>query len=204
MRSETYLSFWSDFRKFLPLLLIGVLICLYEFRNDGTWLLAPILTLIGYGAFTTFWYHQVKKIKAGKFVDKYESVIKSNRKQVLNIVFAIVLMIGMLGFALYLLTQLNSAVDTSMTGNNSTHNCIEASTILYSDKTGIPMPIPANIVTNAKKAWSRDSCDYVMLTDDFSNHCEGSIGLVYYGMDSNGYGQWYCANVPKDQLVVKH
>ena len=112
---------------------------------------------------------------------------------------------AMLGFGIYILTQINSSFDTEMTGSNYTHNCIEASSLLYSEKTGIPikpsqLPFEGGIIDKAQKAWNTDSCNTVMLTDTFGNQCLGSVGLAFYGYDKDQNGQWYCSNIDKNNL----
>ena len=204
MQAESWTSLWDTWKKSGIMCWVGVGILFYEFRNDGIWLLAPIGALFSYIIFTILAYNQIKKIKTGKFIDKFQNEKQKERGTNLSLIIGVVLMVGMLGFGIYIWTQINSSIDTSMTGTNSTHNCIEASGILYSDKTGIPMKLPDNIVNNAKTAWVKDSCNTVMLTDTFGNQCEGSIGLAYYGQDKDGYGQWYCSNIPKQQIGVNN
>src|SRR5689334_22917078 len=146
----------------------GVIVLLFEFKNQGVWLVAPIGAAIGDVVFTILCYKKVKKIKAVKFIDKRlidKEIVKGSHRY---LILAVVCMAGMVRFSIYILTQLSSSVDNEMTGSNYTHNCIEASSLIYSEKTGIPMkpsqiPLEGGIVDKAQKAWIADSCNTVML-----------------------------------------
>lgn len=208
MQSSEWLNLWGTWKTQGIFCWIGAIVLFYKFWNDGIWLLAPISAVIGYSIFTYLCYTKVKQIKAGKFIDKRLTDKEIEKKSNRSLIMLVICMIGIVGFSVYILIQITSSVDTEMTGNNSTHNCIEASGILYSEKTGIPIkpskiPFESSIVDKAQQAWSRDSCDSVTLTDDFGNQCLGSVGLAYYGETKDGFGQWYCQNIPKDTLVQK-
>lgn len=208
MQAESWTSLWSTWKTSGIMCWVGVIILFFQFKNDGIWLAAPIVTAIGYVAFTILCYSQVKKIKAGKFLDKRLTDKEIEKGSHRSLILAVVCMAGMLGFSIYILTQLSSSVDTEMTGSNYTHNCIEASGLIYSEKTGIPMkpsqiPFEGGIVDKAQKAWVADSCNTVMLTDTFGNQCLGNVGLAFYGYDKDANGQWYCSNIDKSIIKQK-
>ena len=129
---------------------------------------------------------------------------KDSWKDNLQIIIGISLTVGILGFSVYIWTQINSSRDDMFTSDNATSVCILSAEVLSTKNSELSTTAQiTGFLPDAQKAWTKSSCDTVLLTDDFGNTCYGTTGFKYNGLDKNGMGIFSCSNIPQSIIDQK-
>ena len=129
---------------------------------------------------------------------------KESWKENIGMIIGIGLTIGVLGFGVYICTQINSSRDDMFTSDNATSVCNLSAEVLSTKNTVLQTQAEfSGFLPDAEKAWSKSSCDTVLLTDNFGNTCLGSTGFKYNGLDKNGMGIFSCSNISQSIIDQK-